>query len=92
MAALGIGLASVASAADMAKPAQVFILLGQSNMLGMGRIAGGKDGTLEHAVKAEKKYPYLVDADGNWAVWKESAMSASWMAEAVECRSSTTNG
>ena len=27
--------------ADMSKPVQVFILLGQSNMVGMGRIAGG---------------------------------------------------
>lgn len=27
--------------ADMTKPVQVFILLGQSNMVGMGRIKGG---------------------------------------------------
>jgi len=54
--------------ADMTKPVQVFILLGQSNMLGAGRIAGDREGTLEHAVKAKKKYPYLVDGNGEWTV------------------------
>jgi hypothetical protein len=52
--------------ADMTKPVQVYILLGQSNMLGMGNVAGDKEGTLEHAVKAKNKYPYLVDEAGNW--------------------------
>src|SRR6185295_5665863 len=52
------------------KPVQVFILLGQSNMVGMGKIAGG-EGTLEHAVKAKKKYPYLVDEAGAWAARKD---------------------
>jgi hypothetical protein len=52
--------------ADMSKPVQVYILLGQSNMLGFGKIAGDKDGTLEHAAKANKMYPYLVDDAGNW--------------------------
>ena len=52
--------------ADMSNPVQVYILLGQSNMLGFGRIAGEKDGTLEHAVKEKKLYPYLVDDAGNW--------------------------
>ena len=54
--------------ADMTKPVQVYILLGQSNMVGAGRIAGEKEGTLEHAVKAKKKYPYLVDDAGQWTV------------------------
>ena len=57
--------------ADMTKPVQVFILLGQSNMLGAGRIAGDREGTLEHAVKAKKKYPYLVDDEGEWTVRKD---------------------
>jgi hypothetical protein len=57
--------------ADMSKPVKVFILLGQSNMLGMGHITGDKDGTLEHAVKAEKKYPFLVNADGTWSERKD---------------------
>jgi len=56
--------------ADMSKPVQVYILLGQSNMLGMGKVAGG-EGSLENAVKAKKKYPYLVDEAGNWTVRKD---------------------
>ena len=51
---------------DMSKPVQVFILLGQSNMVGMGRIAGGEGG-LEHAVKVKTNYVYLVDDEGKWA-------------------------
>jgi hypothetical protein len=54
--------------ADMSKPVQVYILLGQSNMVGAGRIAGDKDGSLEHAVKTKQKYPYLVDGAGRWTV------------------------
>ena len=57
--------------ADMSKPVQVYILLGQSNMVGMGHIHGDKDGTLEYAVKTKKKYPYLVDDAGNWTVRKD---------------------
>ena len=57
--------------ADMSKPVQVYILLGQSNMVGAGRIAGEKNGTLAHAVKAKKKYPYLVDDAGQWTVRKD---------------------
>ncbi len=57
--------------ADMSKPVQVYILLGQSNMLGAGRVAGDKEGTLEHAVKDKKKYPYLVDDAGNWTERKD---------------------
>jgi Carbohydrate esterase, sialic acid-specific acetylesterase len=49
--------------ADMTKPVQVFILLGQSNMVGAGKTAG-----LETAAKQEKKYPYLLDDAGNWIV------------------------
>ena len=51
--------------ADMTKKVKVFLLLGQSNMVGMGKIKGG-EGSLEHAVKEKKKYPYLVDEAGNW--------------------------
>ena len=56
--------------ADLSKPVQVYILLGQSNMLGMGKVAGG-EGSLENAVKVKKKYPYLVDDAGNWTVRKD---------------------
>ncbi|MCY2953870.1 MAG: sialate O-acetylesterase [Planctomycetota bacterium] len=51
--------------ADMTKPVQVFILLGQSNMVGLGKVKGG-DGSLEFAVKEKKKYSYLVQDDGKW--------------------------
>jgi hypothetical protein len=53
----------VGKPADMSKPVQVYILMGQSNMTGMG----SKE-SLEQAVKEKKKYPYLVDADGKWSV------------------------
>jgi len=56
--------------ADMKKPVKVFILLGQSNMLGFGKITGDR-GSLENAVKNDGKYPYLVDDDGNWTVRKD---------------------
>jgi hypothetical protein len=56
--------------ADMSKPVQVFILLGQSNMVGAGKVKG-KDISLEHAVKEKKKYPYLVDDAGAWTVRKD---------------------
>jgi Carbohydrate esterase, sialic acid-specific acetylesterase len=49
--------------ADMSKPVQVFILLGQSNMVGAGKTA-----SLEAPVKQNKKYPYLLDEAGNWVV------------------------
>jgi len=56
--------------ADMSKPVQVYILLGQSNMVGAGKVAGG-EGSLENAVKAKSKYPYLVDDAGNWTERKD---------------------
>ena len=56
--------------ADMSKPVQVFILMGQSNMLGFGKI-GGDEGSLEYAVKEKKLYPYLIDDAGNWTVRKD---------------------
>jgi len=56
--------------ADMSKPVQVFILLGQSNMLGFGKIKGG-EGSLEHAVKEKKLYPYLIDDEGSWTERKD---------------------
>ena len=62
--------ASAKKSADLSKPVQVFILLGQSNMVGMGKITGG-EGSLEHAVKEKKKYPYLVDEAGNWTERKD---------------------
>ena len=56
--------------ADMTKPVQVFILLGQSNMVGKGKIAGG-EGSLEHAIKTKNKYPHLMDEAGQWTERKD---------------------
>jgi hypothetical protein len=56
--------------ADMTKPVQVFILMGQSNMVGLGKVSG-PDGSLEFAVKEKKKYPFLVDEAGAWAERKD---------------------
>jgi len=53
--------------ARMRRPVQVYILLGQSNMLGFGKIEGG-DGSLRHAVTEKGLYPYLVDDEGAWTV------------------------
>jgi hypothetical protein len=58
--------------ADMTKPVKVFILMGQSNMVGMGKILGAdKPGSLEHSCKTEKLYPFLVDDTGNWTERKD---------------------
>lgn len=53
--------------ADHSKPIQVYVMLGQSNMLGFGRI-GPKEtiGSLEYLVKEKGKYPYLIDGEGKW--------------------------
>ena len=55
--------------ADMSQPVQVYILLGQSNMLGFGTVNGeDKEGTLQHSIKSEGLYPFLVDDAGEWTV------------------------
>ena len=62
LAAMAIGLANAPAAepaipkpdgkpADMTKPVQVFILMGQSNMVGMGDISGGSAGWASTLVK-----------------------------------------
>ncbi|TAE74236.1 MAG: sialate O-acetylesterase [Verrucomicrobia bacterium] len=58
--------------ADLSKPVKVFILMGQSNMLGFGKISGANQpGTLEHAVRTEKLYPFLTDDAGRWTERKD---------------------
>jgi len=53
---------------DKSKPVQVYILLGQSNMLGFGKIEpADKEGSLAHAVKEKGLYSYLLDDAGKWA-------------------------
>ncbi len=53
---------------DTTKPVKVYILSGQSNMVGMGDISGSKPGTLETIAKQENKFPNLVDDAGGWSV------------------------
>lgn len=50
--------------ADMSKPVQVYILMGQSNMVGFGQ-------TNNLANIAKEKYPYLVDDAGAYTVCKD---------------------
>ncbi|MCF7675326.1 MAG: sialate O-acetylesterase [Akkermansiaceae bacterium] len=57
--------------ADMSKPVQVFILLGQSNMVGMGEVGGDEPGSLKDIVKTKNKYSYLLDEAGNWSERKD---------------------
>ena len=54
---------AVAGQADTSKPVQVFLIMGQSNTLEMGKVKGAA-GSLEHAVKEEGLYPFLVDDKG----------------------------
>jgi len=53
-------------APDVKKPLKVYILSGQSNMVGMGHITGDKPGTLQTLVKKDGKFQHLVDKDGSW--------------------------
>lgn len=52
--------------ADMSQPVQVFILMGQSNMLGFGKVQGSLDKAAESG-----DYPYLVDEEGAWTTRKD---------------------
>lgn len=55
------------SAAEHTKPVKVYILLGQSNMLGFGKVAPAETkGTLAYLTQEKKMYPFLVDNQGNW--------------------------
>jgi autotransporter-associated beta strand protein len=47
------------------KPVKVYIMSGQSNMVGIGYIAGGA-GSLNTIAKTEKKFPNLVTAANGW--------------------------
>ncbi len=60
------------SPADQTKKVKVFILMGQSNMVGMGDIEpAGKPGTLTTLAKTEKRYPFLLDDAGQWTKRKD---------------------
>jgi len=49
------------------QPVQVYVLLGQSNMLGFGRVGPAEQqGTLESLVHGQGAYPFLVDGEAHW--------------------------
>lgn len=59
--------------ADQSKPVQVFVMLGQSNMLGFGKVGSGAEegkpeipGTLHNLVQTKGRYPNLLNAAGEW--------------------------
>jgi hypothetical protein len=48
------------------KPVKVYIMSGQSNMVGFGKISGTGDDTLETMIKRQNKFPNLVNELGEW--------------------------
>jgi hypothetical protein len=59
-------------APDQTKKVKVFILMGQSNMVGMGDIQPEtKPGTLVRLTRTDKKYSFLLDDAGQWTVRKD---------------------
>ncbi|HRZ56822.1 MAG TPA: sialate O-acetylesterase [Candidatus Paceibacterota bacterium] len=58
--------------ADPTRKVKVFILMGQSNMVGMGDVGPETNkGTLLYLTKKQDKYPWLLDEDGKWTVRKD---------------------
>jgi alpha-galactosidase len=53
------------------KPVKVYIMSGQSNMVGFGQIAGTGPGTLQTLTGAENKFPNLVASGGGWTTRKD---------------------
>ena len=49
------------------KPVQVYILMGQSNCVGMGAVLGAPNNTLESAVFKQDKFPWLKNGD-TWSI------------------------
>lgn len=51
------------------KPVKVFILLGQSNMIGYGQVDPDTvKGTLAYQVRKRNEFPWALDSKGSWAV------------------------
>lgn len=48
------------------KPVKVYVMSGQSNMVGTGRIDGSSQGYLSYMCNTENKFPNLVDQAGAW--------------------------
>lgn len=58
--------------ADTTRKVKVFILLGQSNMLGFGRVGPRETkGSLEYMIHEKGRYGFLVDDAGKWTVRKD---------------------
>jgi alpha-galactosidase len=57
-----------ASTGTGTKPVKVFILSGQSNMVGFGRVAGSENDTLQSVTQTEKKFPNLITSTNAWTV------------------------
>ncbi|MCP4455192.1 MAG: sialate O-acetylesterase [Planctomycetes bacterium] len=72
---LGFSVTMVRAEASGTKPVKVFILAGQSNMVGDGHVAPAETpGTLAYMVKTSDKaeqFKHLVDPDGAWRVRKD---------------------
>ena len=52
------------------KPVKVYIMSGQSNMVGFGRL-NGDQGTLSHMTNVENKFPNMIDDGGDWTERKD---------------------
>ena len=69
------------------KPVKVFILAGQSNMVGIGYVNGSKPGSLNTITRVDGKFPNLLDGSRNYLpredVWYEGVNTATarkWLA------------
>ena len=51
---------------DETKPVKVYILSGQSNMVGIGQIYGTSPGHLENVARSHKRFQHLMNEDGSW--------------------------
>jgi hypothetical protein len=48
------------------KPVKVYIMSGQSNMVGFGTVSGTGDGTLETVTVRQNRFPDLINGSGAW--------------------------
>ena len=53
---------------DMTRKVKVFIIMGQSNTLEMGKVKGDQEGSLQYATETENLYPFMIDDAGEWTV------------------------
>ena len=57
------------------KPVKVYIMSGQSNMVGFGQISGTGPGTLQRMTSVENKFPNLVGPTGAWTTRNDVTMA-----------------